>query len=166
MRTASGIFEIRDDHAFFAVVANTLTTYRSSNAKAPEQLLLLILGLAHLREWIAPEYRRGAIPKTCAERFVESLFEYPDYQTILLLANHAKHQRRQSLPDTQTTRHVEMFDDRDIPIDSWLDFDLGPASAHLYGERDLLEIFESVAAFYREHWFSLPIRQRLGEADI
>lgn len=155
-----GFFEIQDDEAFFTVVSNTLASYRSSTEKLPEQLLLLVLGLAHLREWIAPGYKRGSAPKSNAERFVASLFEYPDYQTVLLLANHAKHQRRMSLPETQSTTCVEMIDDRDSPIGSWMDFDTGPASTHHYGSRDLSDVFENVASFYREHWFKLPMLQR------
>jgi hypothetical protein len=157
-----GVFDIRDDVAFFSVVTNTLSSYRSSNAKAPEQLLLLVLGLSHLREWIAPGYRRGAVATNTAECFVARLFEYPDYQTIHLLANHAKHQRRIALPETQVTTCVEMIDDRDIPIDSWIDFDAGPASAYHYGDRDLGEIFENVVTFYRDNWFNLSIQQRLA----
>jgi len=165
MRTASGFFDIQDEHAFFTVVSNTLNVYRASNAKTPEQLLLLVLGLTHLREWIAPQYKRDSVPKNRAEQFVAKLLENPDYQTLLLLANHAKHQRRRNLPDTQTTTCVEMIDDRDTPIDSWLDFDKGPASAYIYGDRDLEEVFTNVTAFYHDHWFSLPIEHRWSERN-
>jgi hypothetical protein len=157
-----GFFEIQDDVAFFSVLTTTLSSYRSTRAKMPDQLLLLVLGLAHLREWIAPGYKRGAVAKNAAENFVASLFEFSDYQTIHLLANHAKHQRRMALPEAQTTTCVEMVDDRDTPIDSWIDFDAGPASAHHYGNCDLSDVLERVASFYRDHWFSLSIQQRSG----
>jgi hypothetical protein len=126
-------------------------------------LLLLILGLAHLREWIAPGFKKGSHPKNRAERFAERLWENPDYQTVSLLANHAKHQRRTALPETQTTRYVEMVDHRDTSIDSWLDFDNGPASAYEYGDRNLEELFSALVAFYEKEWFSLPWDERLSE---
>jgi hypothetical protein len=160
MTIASGFFEIRDDSVFFTVVLNVLEEFRGTKSKKPEHLLLLVLGLTHLREWIAPKYKRGSPPRTSAQRFAAMLFENPDYQTILLLANHAKHQRRSSLPETQTTSFVETIDDRDTPIDSWLDFDEGPASEYSYGERDLEKLFVAVASLYREHWFNLPLAQR------
>ena len=88
-----GFFDIRDDYAFFTIVSNTLNSFCSTKAKKPEHLLLLVLGLSHLREWIAPGYKRGITPRNRAESFAAILFENPDYQTVLLLANHAKHQR-------------------------------------------------------------------------
>ena len=163
--SASGFFEIRDNSDFFALLSNVLNEFCGTKAKKPEHLLLLVLGLAHLREWIASNYKRGTEPSTSAERFASMLFENPDYQTILLLANHAKHQRLTRLPETQTTSFIESFDDRDTPIDSWIDFDDGPASAYSYGERDLEQLFLTVAALYRQHWFNLPLEQRM-EHDV
>lgn len=157
----AGFFDIRDDTAFFTIISNTLDSFRVAKAKKPADLLLLVLGLAHLREWIAPGYKRGSAPSNRAERFAALLYEDPNYQTIWLLANHAKHQRRQSLPATQATSFVEMIDERDIPIDSWLDFDKGPVSAYQYGDRDLEEIFIAVVSLYRDQWFSLPLEERL-----
>ena len=112
MANTGGFFSIRDDTAFFAILSKTLDSFRATKAKRPEDLLLLILGLAHLGEWIAPGYRRGAIAKNCAERFVALLFEDPNYQTVLLLANHAKHQRRDALPHTQKISFVETIDEK------------------------------------------------------
>ena len=160
---ASGLFEIRDASAFFVVVKGAFEEFLSTNAKKPAQLLLLILGLAHLREWIAPGFKRTAPPKNQAEEFVTRLWENPDYQTVVLLANHAKHQRRMALPETQTTRYVEMMDDRDTPIDSWLDFDDGPTSSYEYGDRDLEDIFSALMDFYEKGWFSRPLEERLSK---
>lgn len=161
MAEGSGFFDIRDDSDFFTIVTNTLKSFQETNTKRADQLLLLVLGLAHLREWIAPGYKRGATPKTAGQRFAAMLFENPNYQTVLLLANHAKHQRRQALPETQTTSFVETFDERDTPIDSWLDFDQGPASSYQYGQHNLVDVFKAVASLYDQHWFSLPIKERL-----
>lgn len=163
MRTASGFFDIRDDSAFFSVLSNVLLEFRATKSKKPEHLLLLVLGLAHLREWIAPNYTRDDFPKNAAQRFAAALLQLPEYDTLWLLANHAKHQRRRSLPETQTTSFVETIDDRDTPIDSWLDFDQGPASAYQYGAQDIEQVFVTVASFYQDHWFSLPIEQRWSE---
>lgn len=162
MTTVSGFFDIRDDLAFFTIVSNTLNSFLATKTKKPEDLLLLVLGLAHLREWIAPNYKRGAAPRNSAERFAAMLYENHNYQTVLLLANHAKHQRRGALPEIQSTSFVETIDERDTPIDSWLDFDKGPASSYQYGQRNLEDVFKAVALLYREQWFNLPIDQRLG----
>ena len=162
MTIIGGFFSVRDDGAFFAILSSTLDSFRTTKAKRPEDLLLLVLGLAHLREWIAPNYRRESTPKNCAERFAAMLFEDPNYQTVLLLANHAKHQRRHALPSTQMTSFVETIDEQGIPIDSWPDFECGPASAYQYGDQNLEEIFVAVASLYREQWFKLPIEERLA----
>jgi hypothetical protein len=161
MTIASGFFDICDDSAFFTIISNTLNSFLSTKTKKPEDLLLLVLGLAHLREWIAPNYKRGASAKNAAERFAAMLYENPDYQTVLLLANHVKHQRRKVLPEAQEISFVDTFDERDTPVDSWLDFDKGPASSYQYGRSDLEDVFRAVALLYREQWFSLPIEQRL-----
>jgi hypothetical protein len=159
---ASGFFEVRDDTDYFGILERVLDAQRVTQAKRTEDFLLLVLGLTHLREWIAPNYVRGNKPKNEAERFAAALLENEDYKLVKDLANHAKHQRRRALPETQTTRYVELWDDRDTPIDSWLDADSGPPSAREYGGRDILDVFESVIRFYREHWFSLPLADRLG----
>lgn len=161
-RMASGLFEIRDATAFFQIVKNTFVEYRSTTGKRPAHLLLLILGLTHLREWIAPGFK-GRDPKNRAERFAVTLWRHPDYRTVSLLANHAKHQRRTALPAIQRTRHVEMIDDRDVPIDDWPDFEDGPASSHSYGERDLESMFSVLIDFYEREWFSLPLAERLSD---
>src|SRR6266446_8382430 len=148
MARASGLFDIRDDSDFFTIVTNTLASFLSTKTKRADEMLLLILGLAHLREWIAPGYRRGAMATNAAERFAAMLFENPNYQTVLQLDNHAKHQRREALPETQFTSFTDTFDERDTPIDSWLDFDEGPASSYKYGQRNLEDIFKAVAALY------------------
>jgi hypothetical protein len=160
---ASGLFEIRDATSFFSIVVGTLREFRLTNGKKPAHLLLLILGLAHLREWIAPGFKKGSHPKNRAECFAERLWENPDYKTVSLLANHAKHQRRGALPETQTTRYVHVIDDRDNSIDSWPDFDDGPASNYAYGDRNLEDLFSALVAFYEKEWFSLPLEERLSE---
>lgn len=158
---AAGFFEIRDDSDFFGIMVRTRDALKATHAKRVEDLLLLLVGLAHLREWIAPGYKRGAKAINAAEQFVSVLFEDPNYQIVLQLANHAKHQRRTSLPKTQMTTFVETFDERDTPIDSWLDFDRGPASAYEYGDQDLLRVFDAVIQIYQDKWFGLPIEQRI-----
>ena len=60
----------------------------------------------------------------------------------------------------QITSFVEMIDERDIPIDSWGDFDKGPVPTYQYGDRDLEEVFTAVTSLYREQWFGLPIQER------
>ena len=140
----SGFFEVRDESDFFGVLERVLEAQKATDGKRTEDLLLLVLGLTHLVEWIAPTYKKGDTARNSAERFAVALFDNESYQTVRLLANHAKHQRRQSLPLTQTVRYVETLDDRDTPVDSWLDLDGGPPSVREYGSQDLLEIFRQV----------------------
>ena len=157
---SGGLFEIRDASDFFGIIVRVLESYRSTYAKRPEDLLLLVLGLSHLCDWIAPGYNPKKAPRNAVEQFAQALSKDPDYQRVRLLANHTKHQER-SLPETQTSSYVELMDDRDTPIDSWLDFDIGPTSAHEYGDRNLSDVFESVAVFYQQHWFNLSVERRL-----
>lgn len=149
-----GFFEIKDEHQFFSIIERTLESYQETRAKYPEQLLLLVLGLAHLREWIAPDYKKGSTPKCNAEIFSANLLENHDYQKILALANHTKHQRRPTLPHESKSEFIDPIDDRDIPIDSWMDFDSGPASKHYYDNKDVLEYFISITSLYEDYLFS------------
>ena len=92
---------------------------------------------------------------------MQKLWKEPSYLTLLQLANHAKHQRREALPQVQVVKTELLWDDRDTPIDSWIDADAGPAEEYAYGNDDLVGLFDIVMCFYRAEWFSLPLKARL-----
>src|SRR5882672_8263136 len=87
-----GLLELDLPHQLFAVLERVFQRYSEARSKAIEDAFLLVLGIAHLREWIAPGYKGQRQPRNPAERFSDALFRLDAYQTILHIANHAKHQ--------------------------------------------------------------------------
>ena len=63
-----GFLDLDMPHQLFNVLERAFNRYRDAKAKKIDDALLLVLGLAMLREWIAPGYTGGA-PRNPAERF-------------------------------------------------------------------------------------------------
>ena len=64
-----GIFDLNTPQEFFNSICRILNRYKSSHAKDIEDLLYVLMGLNHLREWIAPHYDKMKPPKNPAEDF-------------------------------------------------------------------------------------------------
>src|SRR5260221_9906076 len=98
-----GFLDLDMPHQLFEVLVRAFSRYEADRAKRIDDALLLVFGLAHLREWIAPGFKGQRAPRNPAERFSEALYSFDSYSTIMHLANHAKHQFRD---DTFTIRSV------------------------------------------------------------
>jgi hypothetical protein len=115
-----------------------------------EDLLYVLMGLNHLREWIAPRYDLKKQPSKPEESFSKEIYSFPSFTIVRSLCNRTKHMRNVS--ETTSSSH-------DIPFDDWTDIDAvmnfnhGPASKYLVDGRDVIEIIDDVIAFYRTKWF-------------
>jgi hypothetical protein len=147
----------------FAALERAIQRYKNARIKAIEDALFLVLGLTHLREWIAPGFRGQRAPKYPDERFSERLFQLESYEVLRNVANHAKHQARDH--DVAVTS-VHYADIDDWPeIDKVTSFDEGPVGGYYIENRELSELFEDVLGFYREQWFSLSDNERYGSLE-
>ena len=148
----NGIFDIEEPSQFFDSILRVFERYKSSRAKNVEDLLYVIMGLNHLREWIAPGYRPDTMPQSSAESFYAEIWdEEPNFQTMNALCNRTKHLASVKAQTSST---------HDLDIDEWPDvdsvrsFDLGPASGYQVDGRDVSEVCEEVIAFYQARWFA------------
>lgn len=158
-----GFLDLDMPHQLFHVLIAAFSRYEADKAKRIDDVFLLVLGLAHLREWVAPGFKGKLAPRNPAERFSEALYMHESYRILLNLANHAKHQFRD---DKLVIRSVH-YD----KLDDWPDFDransvdAGPVKDYFLGDRDLCDLFHEVLAFYRDHWFSLDVDDQVGTLD-
>lgn len=158
-----GFLDLDVPEQLFHVLIAAFSRYEADQAKKIDDVFLLVLGLAHLREWIAPGFKGKRGPRNSAERFSKRLHENESYQILLHLANHAKHQFRDENLIIRSVHYDK--------IDDWPDFDRtnsvddGPVHAYFVGDRDLCDLFSEVLAFYRDHWFSLDVDDQVGTRD-
>ena len=158
-----GFLDFDVPEQLFAALERTFQCYLTSPVKVIEEALFLVLGLAHLREWIAPGFKGKRKPRIPAERFSEALYSLESYRILLDVANHAKHQNTNH-DLTITSTHYDN-------IDEWPDFDsansmdAGPVAEYWIGKRKLADIFEETLRFYRDHWFSLSIDDQMGTVE-
>ncbi|MBI5120001.1 MAG: hypothetical protein HZA67_03280 [Rhodospirillales bacterium] len=148
----SGLFDLIDALAFFKSTQRRYESYRQGHIKSTEDLLYIILGLNHLREWIAPDYNKTKSkwpPADTAEKtFSKAVFENHDFGILRSLANGTKH-----------AKAVETGYAGGAPMDDWGDFDSvanvdkGPPTAHFVDERPIEELVAPVIQLY-ENWFS------------
>jgi hypothetical protein len=150
MITSAHFFNIESPDQLFSllkVVAKRFTNYPS---KRTEDLLLLVFGLTHLREWIAPDYCWKTPAVAPGEKFYHAIFKLEEFKLLQGLCNRSKH-----MGATKTAMgalHGGPIDN--CPdIDSVLDFDRGVPIAYFVDGRDMDDVIRAVIKFYEEQWF-------------
>jgi hypothetical protein len=120
--------------------------------------MFVLMGLNHLREWIAPGYSHLSPAASDAERFYNQLFAFPEYGLIKSLCNHSKHLEAKDGPISYVqVNSIDSWPD----LDSVANFDLGPPVAYFVGDRNVEDIISSVINYYREHWFARPVASQV-----
>jgi hypothetical protein len=156
-----GFLDARGATELFIVLERAQHRYLSERGKRIEDAFLLVFGLVHLREWIAPGYK-GPTPRTAAERFSDDLFRFPAYDVLRRFANQGKHQEvaTDALPMAQGV-HYGLIDDAP-DFDAMLSMDDGPPVAYIIEGREAGEWFSVVLAFYEQRWFRLSLDERFS----
>ena len=154
MNPSVGIFNLSSAKDLFYCIRHTFGQYQRSKAKEIDKLLFVVMGLTHLREWIAPGYDKPETPpKDDAERFSQSVYRHPSFRMIRAVCNRSKHMKPKCLTGPATdTRYGLIWDD--IPdVDAVLSADLGAPSAYFVDGRDIEEIIQEVILEYESGWF-------------
>jgi len=154
------IFDIYSSEELFYSINIVWKKYKRDKQKSVETLLYVIMGLNHLREWIAPHYKPqknkcGILcwktPANDAERFSKTIYENASFETIRRLCNKTKHLGKK--------RKVTTSSDHDVPFDEWSDIDAvrnwdkAPASAYFVDGINIIHIVDKVINFYQTKWF-------------
>lgn len=152
------IFDIYSPEEFFYSINTAWTNYKKGKQKSVEILLYVIMGLTHLREWIAPGYnpqyklvkKLWEFPSTDAERFSKAIYNDASFEIIRGLCNRTKHLKQ--MKANTSSDHDVSFDDWS-DIDAVRNWDKGPASAYSIDGIDVINIIDKVIDFYRREWF-------------
>lgn len=141
-----GIFGISTPEEFLHSVEKVYQRYLQS--KYSEDLLYVLMGLNHLREWIAPGYRAGGKPTNAAEIFSEAIYGDADNDIVRLLCNRTKHLRKM---ETSTEFGVTMAEWSNLAsVHSLAE---GATLGHLVEDKDIIEVCDSVIDYYKKNWF-------------
>jgi len=131
-------------------------SFISSQTKRPQDLLLLVFGLTHLREWIAPGYKYDRPAVTPAEHFYQKIFTLKEFKILQNLCNRSKHMSTSNT--VMGTLHQSTIDVASVP-----DFDRGFPTAYSVGEQDMDDVIRVVLKFYEDHWFGITNRDESGD---
>lgn len=147
-----GIFDLNTPEEFFQSICRILERYKISTAKNIEDLLYVLMGLNHLREWIAPGYDWKNPPKSPNEEFFQSIYKTSEFKTVNALCNRTKH----LIPIRE-----EISSEHDLKIDDWPEidsvrnFDLGPALNYLIDGKNITNVLDGLVEYYNENWFKI-----------
>ena len=146
------VFDIISANDFFSEIEIAFNRLNTSKSKRVADLLFVILGLNHLREWIAPGFkdaRKRRSPANDAERFFELIFDNDDWKNVNMICNQAKHNG--SVP-TLCVKYGLDVDDWEC-VDDVSNSDCGPPTGFTVDGQDIEPILERLSDFYRMNWF-------------
>ena len=151
MKVQNGIFDITSPEELFNSIEQSFKRYQDGRVKSIELLLYIIMGLNHLREWIAPNYNHKEEPQNDGERFYREIYLHDSFKTIQFLCNRTKHLQQTDI-NTSSSHGLSFHEWPDI--DSVNDFDKGPVTNYFVDDKNVIEIIRDVIEFYRNEWFS------------
>lgn len=151
------VFDIGDSRSFFASIERRYSGYIHCRCKSTEDLLFVIMGICHLREWIAPDFNpkngRWDPCDTDEKSFSKEIYLTDSFDTIRRLCNTSKHFELRKERQPITTVTFDSF------VDDWPDFDSvasvddGPPTSHVVDGYPVEKLIDDVLQRYRD-WFS------------
>jgi hypothetical protein len=151
MSRPSHFFNIESADQLFGLLKTVASRLATSEEKRIDDLLLLVFGLTHLREWIAPDYdwkKRG--PTTPEENFFQDIYKFDEFQFLQSLCNRSKHMLvtdkamgvlYKSVKDTASDRSsVSKSDGRRLV-------------GYFADGKDVEDVIRAVIKFYEDKWF-------------
>ena len=150
MTRPSYFYDIESANQLFQLLKTVWSNLMSTPGKQTQDLLFLIFGLTHLREWIAPDYDPEKTPITPQEHFYQKIFKLKEFNILRGLCNRSKHMlQSESVMGALYKRKIDDWPN----IDSVTNFDRGPPIAYFVDSQDVEEVIRIVIRFYDEHWF-------------
>lgn len=159
-----GVFDIASAEAFFSSAVSKFKQYQASDnsIKSTQDILYVIMVLAHLREWIAPgkRFSNEVVATSAAHQFGIDLYnQCPAYKDLLGICTATKHSKPTST-DVGGGLNIDDWPN----FDDVLSFDNGPATSHVvYTKRgnitvgyDVCDLIEQVIKEYAI-WFGRDV---------
>ncbi|MCI0400058.1 MAG: hypothetical protein L0Y67_03915 [Gammaproteobacteria bacterium] len=150
MNRPSHFFNVESADQLFGLLKTVASSLATSEEKRTEDFLLLIFGLTHLREWIAPDYdwkERG--PVTPEEHFFQDIYKFDEFKLLKALCNCSKHMcvtdhamgaLYKSVKDTASSGNSVSKSDRRLV-------------GYFADGKDVEDVIRAVIKFYEEKWF-------------
>ena len=149
--TCSQFFDINSDETFFLSLQRATSKLQTQKVKETADVLYLLMGVNHLRDWIAPNFKaKTQSPITPEQHFYVAIYQLPEFKIVNALCNRSKH-----MNDTEYSLKAiygEMIDDYP-EIDSVFGFDNGPPTSYMVDGRNLFEIVNVVLLYYYSEWY-------------
>lgn len=156
MTRPTHFFDLYDTEALFGLLRSVANSFTSSPAKRVQDLLFLVFGLTHLREWIAPGYDPQHAVTTPAQQFFQHIYELREFKILQHLCNRSKHM----VPAKTVMGALYESKIDDWPdVDAVRDFDRGFPTTYSVDDQDVLEVIQAVIAFYDKHWFQFAAKR-------
>lgn len=150
MTRPSHFFDIESAEQLFGLLKVTAQAFLATRGKRTQDLLFLVFGLTHLREWIAPGYDPEKQPSTPEERFFQEIFKLEEFNILRALCNRSKHMSQSvEAMGALYSSHIDDWPD----VDSVINFDRGAPLAYFVDGRDVEEVIPVVLKFYEDNWF-------------
>lgn len=152
MAKPAHFYDIESAKDLFLLLKATARNFSASKGKSTKDLLFLVFGLTHLREWIAPGYDSNHLPTSPEEKFFQDIFKLKEFNILRELCNRSKHMDA----NVETTGALYGGTIDDAPdIDAITNFDRGAPLAYFVDGRDVEDVIPVVIRFYDEKWFNV-----------
>lgn len=150
MAKSAHFYDIESAEQLFGLIKVSSRNFSASRGKSTKDLLFLVFGLTHLREWIAPGYGPNDPPSSPEEQFFQDIFQLEEFNVLRQLCNRSKHMNAEA--GKTDALYGGTFDDAP-DVDAMTDFDRGAPSAYFVEGKDVEDLIRVVIRFYEENWF-------------
>jgi hypothetical protein len=143
-------YDIESAEQLFGLIKASSRNFSASRGKSTKDLLFLVFGLTHLREWIAPGYDPKEPPSSPEEQFFQDIFGLEEFNILRELCNRSKHMNAKV--EATGALYGGTFDDAP-DVDAITNFDRGAPLAYFVEGKDVEDLIPVVIRFYEENWF-------------
>lgn len=151
MNRPSHFFNIESADQLFDLLKTVASRLANSDEKRTEDFLLLVFGLTHLREWIAPDYDWKELrPTTPEEHFFQDIYKFDEFKFLQALCNRSKHM---CVTETAMGALYKSVKDPVSNLDSALKPDGRRLVGYFANGKDIEDVIRAVIKFYEDKWF-------------
>lgn len=152
------MFDVDTAENLFFHICRTMKRFSCRRVKNVSELLFLVMALNHLREWIAPGYKRDdkgnwPTPKNQEAQFFQDIWCLPEFKIINKLCNGTKHYI--SIPQTTNVEYGLNIDEWES-VDDVQNFDNGPPHQFEVDGVNVETVMSKVLEYYSQNWFNKP----------
>ncbi len=144
-------FGLDNPDDFFFYIKSAVNRLVNQRTKRIEDLLFSIMGLNHLREWIAPGYNWNNKATLDSEQFFNKIYELEEFRIINNLCNHSKHLKKTS--HSSEVKYGANISEYPLISEVKSIADGPPTQFEVDGIRIEI-VLETVLNFYEDNWFN------------